>query len=221
VVEGNKTIISILKANSLMLLNIYHRLIIIKCVIHKGYIMSDEYYPWGGEFKICSTNGCVAVVLLNIDYIPSKKVAIYGSLKTENIGVEKIVANIISNPHIRYLIICGDDIRGHRSGSSLIALSKNGIDNQNKIIDAPGAIPYIEAIERFRSQIEVIDLLGVKDKKKIDEIISRCIKKSPPCFGKAYIAIRIRNQTEINVDDKRALHSKIVINYLGKVKKRG
>ena len=62
--------------------------------------MKENYYPWGGEFTPCSSDGCVAVVLLNIDYKPSDNVALYGSLKTENIGIEKIVANVISNPHI-------------------------------------------------------------------------------------------------------------------------
>ena len=188
--------------------------------------MSEEYYPWGGEFTVCSPDGCVAVVLLNINYIPSDTVAIYGPLKTENIGIEKIVANVISNPHIRYLVVCGDDIRGHRSGSSLVALNKNGIDKQHKIIDAPGAIPYIEnlneeAIDRFRSQIDIVDLLGVKDKKTIDKTIDEHTKKSPSSFGEPYIAIQIKPEAAVPLDDKRALHSKIVLNYMGKVEKRG
>ena len=188
--------------------------------------MDNDYYPWGGEFTACSPNGCIAVVLLNIDYKPSDKVAIYGPLKTENIGIEKIVANVISNPHIRYLAVCGDDIRGHRSGSSLIALNKNGIDEHHKIIDAPGAIPYIEnlneeAIKRFRNQIEIVDLLGLKDNKHIDKVIDEHIKKSPSSFGEPYIAIRIAPEATVVLDDKRALHSKIVMNYMGKIEKRG
>jgi tetrahydromethanopterin S-methyltransferase subunit A len=188
--------------------------------------MAVEYYPWGGEFTICSPDGCVAVVLLNIQYIPLKSIAIYGPLKTENIGVEKIVANTISNPHIRFLVVCGDDIRGHRSGSSLLALHKNGIDANHRIIDAPGAIPYIEnlkeeAIKRFQSQLKVVDLLGVKEKEKIDKMIADCIRESPPSYGEPYIAIRIKPETTVNLTDKRALHSKIVIDYMGKVEKRG
>jgi tetrahydromethanopterin S-methyltransferase subunit A len=188
--------------------------------------MNDEYYPWGGEFTACSPDGCIAVVLLNIDYTPSDTVAIYGSLKTENIGIEKIVANVISNPHIRYLVVCGDDIRGHRSGSSLVALNKNGIDEQHKIIGAPGAIPYIEnlneeAIDRFRDQVEIIDLLGVKDKKTIDKTLDKYIAESPSSFGAPYIAIQIKPEATVVLDDKRALHSKIVLNYMGKVEKRG
>ena len=52
--------------------------------------MENDYYPWGGEFVSCKNDSCIAVVLLNIEYTPSDKVAIYGPLKTENIGVEKM-----------------------------------------------------------------------------------------------------------------------------------
>ncbi len=188
--------------------------------------MKNEYYPWGGEFTECTPNGCVAVVILNVNYIPPKNVAIYGPLKTENIGIEKIVANVISNPNIRYLVLCGDDIRGHRSGSSLVALNKNGIDNQHRIIDAPGAIPYIEninneAIDRFQKQIEIVNLIGNKNKEEIDKAINLCISKSPKPFGKPYIAIKIVPLISISLDDKRALHSKIVEDYMGRIKKRG
>lgn len=188
--------------------------------------MTEEYYPWGGEFTACSPHGCIAVVLLNINYIPPSTVAIYGPLKTENIGVEKIVANTISNPFIRFLVICGEEIRGHRSGSSLLALHKNGIDTNHRIIDAPGAIPYIEnlkeeAIKRFQKQLNVMDLIGVQEKEKIDSVIAQCIEKAPPCYGDQYIAIRIKSETSVSLTDKRALHSKIVMNYLGKIQKRG
>lgn len=187
--------------------------------------MNEDYYPWGGEFTVCSNQGCIAVVLLNIDYSPPSSVAIYGKLKTENIGIEKIVANTISNPNIRYIIVCGDDIRGHRSGSSLIALHRNGIDDQHRIIDAPGAIPYIEnldqtAIIRFQNQIETIDLIGINEKEDIDKKINELNALSPPSFGKPYIAIKITPQATVNIEDKRALHSKIVLSYLGKVEKR-
>lgn len=188
--------------------------------------MAEDYYPWGGEFTACSPTSCVAVVLLNVEYTPPEGVAIYGPLKTENIGIEKIVANTISNPHIRFLVVCGNDIRGHRSGMSLIALHRNGIDQNHKIIDALGAIPYIEnltedAINRFRAQLEIINLLGVTEKQKINTMISDCLKKSPPSFGEPFIAIRIKPEAMVSLTDKRALHSKIVIDYMGKIIKRG
>ena len=58
--------------------------------------MEQEYYPWGGDFTACTPHGSVAVVLLNIAYTPPKSVAIYGPLKTENIGIEKIVADFLT-----------------------------------------------------------------------------------------------------------------------------
>jgi len=174
--------------------------------------MTKKYYPWGGEFTECNPKSSIAVVLLNIDYTPTSEVAIYGPLKTENIGIEKIVANIISNPNIRYILICGEEIRGHRSGESLIALNKYGINSKNKIKNAPGAIPYIEK--------DIVDLIGIKDIKKIENKINSLIKDKIKPFGKPYIAIRIKSKIK-TIDDKRALHSKIIINYMGKVKKRG
>ena len=188
--------------------------------------MNPEYYPWGGDFTSCSPEGSVAVVLLTIAYTPPNEVAIYGPLKTENIGIEKIIANVISHPHIRYLVLCGEDIRGHRSGSSLVALHKNGIDEQHRIINAPGAIPYIEnldtaALQRFQDQIEIVDLIGEHDTKKISTLIHQYTAKTTQSFGEPYIAIRIKPETQISINDKRALHSKITINYLGKIRKRG
>lgn len=188
--------------------------------------MKEDYYPWGGEFTTGDPCSCVAVVLLNTDFKPIDDVAIYGPLKTENIGVEKIVANVISNPYIRFLIIYGDEIRGHRSGRSLVALHSNGFDDQNRIIDAPGAIPYIEnlkidAIKRFQKQVEIVDLIDVDDKDKIKNAVGSCLSKNPGCFGDSYIAIRISSKVKTSLDDKRALHSKIKIDYMGKIKKRG
>lgn len=188
--------------------------------------MSEERYPWGGEFTIGSPQGNIAVVLLNTQYVPPRTVAIYGRLKTENIGVEKIIANTISNPFIRFLVVCGDDIRGHRSGSSLVALHKNGVDENHRIIDAPGAIPYIEnlsqeAIRRFQQQLAIVNLIGVKEKEKIDAAIEDCHKTSPSSFGEPYIAIRIKPEPSVSLSDKRALHARIILDYLGNVKKRG
>lgn len=187
--------------------------------------MSEEYYPWGGEFTVCTLAGNTAVVLLNIDYIPPENVAVYGPLKTENIGIEKIVANVISNPNIRFLVICGEEIRGHRSGESLVCLNKHGLDEKNRIKKAPGAIPFIEnldkdAINRFQKQIKIVDLIGTTHKKTIDEQIKNLLETQTEPMDKPYIAIKIVTEKK-SISDKKALHSKIKIDYLGKIKKRG
>jgi tetrahydromethanopterin S-methyltransferase subunit A len=188
--------------------------------------MKTDYYPWGGDFVEISPKGNIAIVLLNLEYIPNKKIAIYGTLKTENIGIEKIVANVISNPNIRFVMICGEDIRGHRPGRSLISLYNYGIDENNKIINAPGAIPYIEnlnkqAIKRFRDQIKIIDCIDIIDSIKLNKIIDKYMLKTYKPFGKPFIAIKFKIEKKVKLNDKRALHSKIKIDYLGIVKKRG
>jgi tetrahydromethanopterin S-methyltransferase subunit A len=187
--------------------------------------MSESYYPWGGEFTTGPVTGCVAVVLLNIEYVPPPVVAIFGRLKTENIGIEKVVANVISNPHIRFVVVCGEEIRGHRSGASLLALHQHGIDGQHRIVKAPGAIPYIEnlseeALERFQKQVEAVDLVDETDAGKISSQILSLHARSPPVFGGPYIAIRFRPERGVMVEDARALHARITIDSLGRVRRR-
>ncbi len=184
-----------------------------------------ELYPWGGDFTTGNPENAIAVVLLNISYTPPEEIAIHGHLKTENIGIEKIIANVISNPWIRYIIICGEDIRGHKSGQSLIALHEYGIDENHRIISAPGAIPYIEnidekAVQRFQNQVKLINRIGCTNAEKINKTIQSIQKKKLVCYGDPFIAIRLVKQSTTTLEDKRALHSKITIDYMGKVKKR-
>ena len=187
--------------------------------------MTTEYYPWPGDFTPCIPTSPVAVILLSTHYTPPKTVAIYGHVKTENIGIEKIMANVISNPHIRYVILIGKDIRGHLPGQSLMALHQQGIDQNHKINGAHGAIPYIEnlsgeAIKRFQDQIHIIDLMNIDDKGHLDKEIVKLINTSPPAFGNPFIALRIITARNHSMGDKRALHSRIVIDWRGKISKR-
>ncbi len=144
-------------------------------------------YPWRGEFTVGSKDSQVAIDTLSskLDF-PKEKVAIWGQHKTENLGIEKIVANIVSNPNIRYLILCGQEVRGHKSGQSLKSIHANGIDAGGRIIGATGAVPYIEnitpeAIARFREQVEITDMIGISDLsillERIDKLAS--VRKEP------------------------------------------
>lgn len=124
--------------------------------------------------------------------------AISGMLQTENIGLEKIVCNVVANPNIRYIVLCGRESAGHLPGQSLLALKQNGVDAKKEIIGSEAPTPYlhnlpIEVIERFRSQIvTVINLLcdqGEKDKKQpgldyrmIEKAVWSCIQEEPVPF---------------------------------------
>ncbi|MCK4613968.1 MAG: tetrahydromethanopterin S-methyltransferase subunit A [Thermoplasmata archaeon] len=181
--------------------------------------MEAQYYPWGGEFVTGNPDAPIAVVTLAKELrLPLDRVAIHGKMRTENLGIEKVVANVISNPHIRFLIIFGEEIRGHRAGGSLIALHRNGIDEARKIIKAPGAVPYIEnidnpAIERFREQVELIDLLNSTKMDLLMKGIDECNAGNPGCFGEPYIAIRFKDEIigAKGLADILALHNSILV----------
>lgn len=183
----------------------------------------SELYPWGGKYKTADPESPVAVVTLNTDFdFPEDKVAIWGKMKTENLGIEKVIANVISNPHIRFMIICGEEIRGHRSGNTLKALIENGIDEKGRIIDAPGAVPYIEniekeAVERFRKQVSVIDKIDVTEKEQIIDIINSKIEDDPGRYGEPFITIKIKKEKRSKLEADIALHSSLNITPWGEI----
>jgi len=113
--------------------------------------------------------------------------ALSGTLQTENIGIEKIVCNIVSNPNIRYIVLCGPESPGHASGEALKALAHNGVDQNRRIIGASAPTPYLfnlpsEFIERFRRQITVIDLLNEGDPAVLRRAVWACYQEQPTDF---------------------------------------
>ncbi len=140
-----------------------------------------------GEFRVGDEKNQIVLVTLGSSIDVSgviDKIAISGTMKTENIGIEKVIANIISNPCIRYLIICGAEVHGHLAGDAFLAIHKAGIDEKNRIVGASGAIPFIsnltsKEVDRFREQVEIIDLVNVEDMGQIGQAIDSCAPKDP------------------------------------------
>jgi tetrahydromethanopterin S-methyltransferase subunit A len=114
-------------------------------------------------------------------------VAIVGKLQTENLGIERIVQNVLPNPHIRFLVLCGPDSVqrvGHRPGQSLLALAANGLDERGRIAGAEGKRPVIrnvsrDAMEVFRRQVRVADLVGCVELDRILEKVAECVASDP------------------------------------------
>ncbi len=135
----------------------------------------QSWPPIRGDYRLGDPESRVAVVTL-ASSLRAKRAAICGPCKTENLGVEKVVANLISNSNLRFLLVCGAESKGHLPGDSIIALHRNGIDDEGRIVGSKGAIPFIEnlskeAIDRFQRQVVVIDKIGLVDEEKIDEIV--------------------------------------------------
>lgn len=142
-----------------------------------------------GEYVVGNPESCVGVVTLGSHGLEQACIdagaAIAGPCHTENLGIEKVVANYISNPNIRFMILCGSEVQGHITGQCFKALWENGIGDDGGIIGAKGAIPFLEnvnkeAVERFRRQIvEVVDLIDCEDIGKITQAIKECLSKDP------------------------------------------
>jgi tetrahydromethanopterin S-methyltransferase subunit A len=112
--------------------------------------------------------------------------ALSGTLQTANIGIEKIICNIVANPNIRYLILGGPESEGHKTGDAIKALLKNGVDEKKRIIETSGltAVLYnvpTEFIQRFREQLTLVDC-QFQDETVIQKAVWSCFQETPVEF---------------------------------------
>jgi len=157
-----------------------------------------------GDYEVGDSQSCVAISsngsYFHMEHL--KGVAIQGPDKTENIGLEKIITNVISNPNIRFLIAGGAEVPGHVSGGTLIALVKGGVDpSSHKVVGSTGAIPFIEnlpdeAVARFRDQVEVIDMIGEEDYGKINAKVQELIARDPGAYPEDAMVVKIGGEGE-------------------------
>lgn len=163
---------------------------------------SSNYPPEEGHYLRGNDYSPVAVaVILIYDYdkIPrdieqlvragvESGAALSGTIQTENIGVEKMICNIIGNPNIRYIVLTGPESPGHSTGEAIISLIKNGVDGRKRIVCTGPPTPYLfnlpmEYVERFRMQIkEVINLLNRGTPELIQKAVWSCYQESPTRF---------------------------------------
>jgi len=113
--------------------------------------------------------------------------ALSGTIQTENIGIEKLIGNIVANPNIRYLVIFGPESPGHQTGDALLMLLENGVDERKRIIGAKALTPYLfnlpmEFIARFRRQVRLINLLDEGDPDLLRRAVWSCYQEEPTSF---------------------------------------
>lgn len=145
---------------------------------------SEHHWPpiAGEYYAFCDGPGCpVAVSTLasvelaeRLARIRPRELCIVGKTETENIGIDKVVKNTVTNPTIRFLLLAGKDPKGHQSSRTLLALWENGVDENMKVIGSPGRRPVLrnvarEEVEGFRKQIQVVDMIGCEDEERIVE----------------------------------------------------
>lgn len=145
-----------------------------------------------GEYSVARFHAPVAVCTLTDGPLAERLagtsgLSIAGTLHTENLGIERLVANVLANPNIRFLIVCGPDGRqsiGHLPGQSLVALARGGVDGRHRIVGAGGKRPVLcnlegAAIAHFRRTVEVVDMVGQVSVPEIRAAVAACAARDP------------------------------------------
>ena len=166
-----------------------------------------------GDYQVIRYRAPVAVCTLNADDLANRlaadapeAIAIVGTLHTENLGIERIIRNVLANPNVRFLLVCGEDTRqavGHLPGQSLESLFANGIDERGRICGARGKRPFLknvsaEEARAFLRQIKPVFLIGEAREDVILQHITEAMAGNPGPFDGACAAIRSRQSRRPN-----------------------
>ena len=109
--------------------------------------------------------------------IPGEKFAVKGNLYSGN-GIGYLLRNLLANPRIRYLILCGNDRAG--SGDDLMKLFRYGVDDNGNIHGSKVQLDHAlkkETMDMLIRNVELIDMRGKEEHigPRID-----ALEKKPP-----------------------------------------
>lgn len=136
-----------------------------------------------GEYFVLDKTGPVAVSTLASEPLAGalahrgpRGLAIVGKTETENIGIDKVVQNIVSSPGIRHLVLAGREPKGHRTGDAFLSLAANGVDETGRVVGASGLDPVLRnvsaaGIEAFRRSVRITDMIGCESVEAVVERI--------------------------------------------------
>lgn len=156
--------------------------------------------PLPGEYHVVRYRAPVAVCTLNSEGLAAKLaaaapagLAVTGTMHTENLGIERVIKNITSNPHIRFLLLCGEDTQrtvGHLPGQSMVSLLEGGVDERGRILGARGKRPVLKNVSReeiaaFRQQIELVARIGEESERVIAEEVGQLLARDPGPYAGA------------------------------------
>jgi tetrahydromethanopterin S-methyltransferase subunit A len=150
--------------------------------------------PLPGDYHVVRFRAPVAVCTLNSAELAARiareaweGVVIAGTMHTENLGIERVIRNVLANPHLRFLVLCGEDTQqaiGHLPGQSLGSLFEGGIDGRGRIRGAHGKRPIIknvtgEQVDAFLRQVTLVPLIGEEKPEPIRNAIAECVAQDP------------------------------------------
>jgi len=159
----------------------------------------SSWPPHPGEYIVGNPAGSVAVCTLSNRELPPKLIAavgadlaITGRCDTENIGIEKVVLNLLANSHIRWLVLCGIEAVGHRAADAFLRLKERGVDTNMRVLEAASWRPVLKNltlldVARFREQIEIINLIGVT-------VVSEIVKAAREAAKRPTTPLNVQSQ---------------------------
>jgi tetrahydromethanopterin S-methyltransferase subunit A len=95
------------------------------------------------------------------------EIAVAGRVFTENIGVERMIQNLVAMTNIRYLILCGHE-SAHRVGQTILALHRQGLDPSLRVIGSEAPEPILpnltaDQLATFQRHVTLVDMIGEDD----------------------------------------------------------
>lgn len=184
----------------------------------------ETWPPVAGEYHVLGNGTAFPVgvsTLASVDLAEAladarpEGLCIVGKTETENIGIDKVVKNTITNPAIRFLLLAGKDPKGHQSGKTLLVLWEKGVTSDMRVIGSPAQRPILKnvsysEVESFRKQVSVIDMIGCADTVRIIGKIEQVSKTAAPTCECSEIApavavscvpkIRAREPKKVRMD---------------------
>jgi tetrahydromethanopterin S-methyltransferase subunit A len=138
--------------------------------------IGHEYYIGNGkDIAICTLSSIDLLEAISKSIIMAK-IAIAGRLLSENKGIDAMIKFTLEHQSLSRIIVCGQEVKGHRAGQALLSLYKNGIDRNGRIIGAISPYPIIKSsdseVNAFRKQIVISNIVGTESLDKIKALVA-------------------------------------------------
>src|SRR5919199_5322355 len=137
-------------------------------------IRQEFYIGTGKEAAVCTLSSIDLLCEISQSGV-MRHIAIAGRLLSENRGIDAIINFTLKHPDLKCIVVCGKEVKGHRAGQALLALGNNGMDLSGRIICATGPSPILksspEQVDTFRSQVEILDMIGIIAVDKIVQVL--------------------------------------------------
>ncbi|MBI2143699.1 DUF4346 domain-containing protein [Candidatus Woesearchaeota archaeon] len=141
----------------------------------------------------------------NFSWLPKEKYGIIGNLYS-SYGINPMLKNILANPKIRHLIVCGADL--NKTKEILVNFAEKGIDDGYKVVGSEAYIDKTipeEAIGKLRKNLKVIVLRNANGEEAKKELAT--VLEGISSEGKAFmepIIIREESSTEAMYSEEEA-----------------